>query len=91
MSPPSSDARRTAGDRSLWCLPGAIGSARVLVLGGTGGTAGPVVPAGGMLLLAVAVRGGQVAHRARDFAPRPDARAPRQHRLRSRLPVVPGP
>ncbi|MFF9584585.1 MFS transporter [Streptomyces achromogenes] len=67
--------RRGPDAVSLWCLLGAIGSAGVLVLGGTGGTAGLVVLAGGMLLLDVAVQGGQVANQARNFALRPDARA----------------
>lgn len=67
--------RRGPDTVTLWSLLGVIGSAGALVLGGTGGTAGLVVLAGGMLLLDVAVQSGQVANQARNFALRPDARA----------------
>ncbi|WP_209445591.1 hypothetical protein [Streptomyces roseochromogenus] len=67
--------RRGPDDVTLWRLLQVIGSAGVPARGGIGGAAGLVAPAGGRVLLDVAVQGGQVADQARDFALRPDARA----------------
>ncbi|WP_235455337.1 MFS transporter [Streptomyces olivochromogenes] len=69
-------ADRTGSDAvSLCSLLGVIGSAGVLTLGGTGGAAGLVALAGGMVLLDVAAQCGQVANQARIFSLRPQARA----------------
>ncbi|GHI09890.1 hypothetical protein AQI88_15760 [Streptomyces cellostaticus] len=67
--------RRGPDAVSLWCLLGVAGPAGVLTLGGWGGAAGLVAPAGGMVLLDVAVQCGQVADQARNFALRPEVRA----------------
>ncbi|MFJ2478528.1 MFS transporter [Streptomyces sp. NPDC087659] len=60
---------------SLWCLLGVIGSAGVLMSGDSGGVAGLIALAGGMLLLDIVVQCGQVANQARIFALRPEAKA----------------
>jgi predicted MFS family arabinose efflux permease len=67
--------RRGPDPVNLVCMVGVLAAAGVLVAGGTGGTAGLVALAAGMLLLDVAVQCGQVANQARIFAVKPEARS----------------
>ncbi|MFI2205527.1 MFS transporter [Streptomyces sp. NPDC020192] len=67
---------RYGADRvNLWCILLALVSGALLLTGLTGGPAGIVGLAAGLLLIDVAVQCGQVANQARIFALRPEARS----------------
>jgi hypothetical protein len=76
---------RLGADRvNLWCVLAALAAAALLTAGSLGGAVGLVALGVGLLLLDLAVQGGQVADQARSFALRPEARSP-QPAARSRL------
>jgi hypothetical protein len=80
FSPPPAAGRwvdRLGADRvNLWCVLAALAAAALLTAGSLGGAVGLVALGVGLLLLDLAVQGGQVADQARSFALRPEARSP---------------